>query len=82
MTTRLKLVVLFSGFPVTVMGKIPVGVDALEVIVSVLEHVGLHGLLPKLAVAPAGRPEVTLRLTACVVPNAKFRVIVFCPADP
>ena len=82
MTTKLKLVVLFSGLPVTVTGKVPVGVAALVAIVSVLEHVGLHGLLPKLAVAPAGRPEITLRLTACVAPDTKVRVIVFCPADP
>jgi hypothetical protein len=63
------------------MRKVPVGVEALVEIISVLEHVGLQGLLVKLAVAPAGRPEA-LRVTACELPDTKLFVIVFDPAIP
>ena len=56
-TTRVNDVVLPSGLPVTVIGKVPVGVEAEVLIVRVVEQVGLHepGLNP--AEAPAGRPE-------------------------
>lgn len=80
-TTRLKLVVRPSGLPVTGMGYVPAGVETLVVMVKVLEQVGLHGLLVKLALAPEGKPE-TLRVTGWVVPDTNVRVIVFDPDPP
>jgi hypothetical protein len=80
-TTKLKVVVFPSGLPVTVIVYVPVGVEALVAMVSVLEQVGVQGLLLKLAVAPGGRPEA-LRLTACDVPDTNVRVIVFDPDPP
>jgi DNA end-binding protein Ku len=44
--------------------------------VSVQVHVGLQGLLAKLALAPVGRPAA-LKLTACVVPASKVDPIYF-----
>jgi hypothetical protein len=82
LTIKLKLVLLFRGLPLTVMGKVPVGVEALVLIVNVLEQVGLQAGGKNEAVAPEGRPEVTLRLTDCEVPDTKFRVIVFDPDPP
>ena len=81
MTTKLKLVLLLRGLPATVSGKLPVGVEALVEIVSVLEQVGLQGLFVKLAPAPDGKPEA-LRVTACEVPDTKVLVIVFDPDAP
>ena len=57
------------------------GVEPAVDIVRILEQVGLHGLLLKLAVAPAGNPEA-LRLTGCEVPKDIFRAIVFDPDEP
>jgi hypothetical protein len=69
-TVKENVVVLLSGLPVTVIGNVPTGVDPVVLIVSWLEHVGLHapGLNP--AVAPLGSPEAekeTLCATAGVV---------------
>ena len=55
--------------------------DALVEIVSVLEQLGLHGLLVKLALAPDGRPDA-LKVTACAVPESNVLVIVFDPDPP
>ena len=63
-----------SGVPVTVRGKVPVGVEALVAIVRVLEQGGLHGLRLKVAAAPGGSPEAA-RVTACVVPVRRVAVI-------
>src|SRR5438552_2435094 len=41
-TVRLKVVVRLSGLPVTVIGKVPVGVDPAVAMVNVLVQVGLH----------------------------------------
>jgi hypothetical protein len=40
--------------PVIVIGKVPVGVDALVVIPIEVEHVGLHEIGVKVTVEPAG----------------------------
>jgi hypothetical protein len=80
-TTRLKLVVRFSGLPVTVIGNVPVGVDPVVEMVSMLVHVGLHVPGAKPAVAPLGSPEAE-NATAWVVPASNVAVIVFDPALP
>jgi hypothetical protein len=81
LTTKLKLVLLPKGLPVTVIGKLPLGVEALVEIVSALEQVGLQALFVKLALAPDGKPE-TLKVTACEIPDTKLPVIVFDPDAP
>ena len=50
----------------------------LVVMVSALEHVGLHGLVVKLAEAPDGKPEAE-SVTPWVVPELSVRVIVLAP---
>lgn len=80
-TTRLNIVVLPSGVPVTVIGKVPSGVEAEVVRVRVLAQVGLQGLEVKLAVVPEGNPE-TDRETGSGVPEVRLLVIVFEPAEP
>jgi hypothetical protein len=77
----LKLVVRPSGVPVTVIGKVPVGVAAVVEIVSRLVQVGLHELRVNPAVAPAGSPDAA-RLTVWVVPDSSVAVIVVDPPLP
>ncbi len=77
----MKDVVLPSGEPVTVMGYVPAGGEALVVMVRVLAQVGLQGLLEKEAVAPLGRPEA-VRVTGWVVPASRVRVMVVEAALP
>jgi len=81
-TTKLNIVVLVGpvggDVPVTVIGKVPVGVEALVEMVSVLEQVGLQEPGENVGVAPAGSP-VAARLTACVAPETRVAVIVFEP---
>ena len=64
-TAKLKALLLVIPAPVafTVIGKFPVGVDPLVVILSTVEQVGLHEAEEKEGVAPEGRPE-TLNDTA------------------
>jgi len=83
-TTKSNVVVLPKGDPVTVIGKVPVGVAPVVAIVRVFEQVGLQeaGRGENVAVAPAGRTEVTARLTACVAPETKVAVIVLKPEAP
>jgi hypothetical protein len=80
-TTKLNVVVLLSGLPVTVIGNVPVGVAPVVLIVSWLEHVGVHapGLNP--AVAPLGSPE-TKKETLWVEPAVRVAVIVLEPEPP
>ena len=77
-TVRLKLVVLVipPPVPVTVMVEVPVGVDDVVEIVSPLEHVGVHAVGEKAAVAPVGTPEAE-KATDCAVPetSAALRVL-------
>jgi hypothetical protein len=58
-TVRLNVVVLVTPPPVaaTVMLELPAGVELLEVMVSIEEHVGLQEGDEKEAVAPEGRPD-------------------------
>ena len=64
-TVKLKAVLLLMPPPVafTVIGKVPVGVDPVVVILSTVEQLGLHEAEEKEGVAPEGRPE-TLNDTA------------------
>ena len=65
-----------------VIGYVPTGVAGKAVvIVSVLEQVGLHGLVVKLAVAPAGSPEAE-SVTPCDAPETKVRVMILLPDEP
>ncbi len=81
MTTRLNVVVRLSGVPVTVIRKVPVGVDALVAIVRVGEQVGEQDDGVKVGVAPLGRPAA-LKLTAWVLPAVRLAVIVLEPEVP
>ena len=58
LTVRVKAVVCVTPLPVDVivMGKLPVDVDPLVLMVSVEEQVGLQETAEKDPVAPAGRP--------------------------
>ena len=64
-TLRVKLAVLVTPPPVevTVIGKLPAGVDPLVVIFNTVEHAGVQEVEEKDPVAPEGRPE-TLKETA------------------
>ena len=67
------------------MGYVPAGVvGKLVLMVSELAHVllGLQGLLVKVAVAPAGRPDVTESVIGCVVPLVRVRVMVLVLPEP
>ena len=77
----MNVVVLLKGLPVTVMRKVPVGVEALVAIVSVLVQVGVQAVGLKAAVAPVGSPEAA-RETACAVPETRVRVRVVAPTAP
>src|SRR5437588_96932 len=77
-TTRLKVVVWLSGVPVTVIRKVPVGVDALVAMVRVGAQVGEQDDCTKVGVAPLGRPDA-LKLTAWVLPAVRVAVMVFEP---
>ena len=59
LTVKLKVVVLVTPppAPVTVIRKVPAGVELVVLIVIVDEHVGLQEAEEKEAVAPMGRPE-------------------------
>src|SRR5205814_7745672 len=65
-----------SPLPVTVMVAGPVGVLAEVVRVRVVEHVGVHEVLEKEAVVPAGSPEAE-KVTGCEVPETRVAVMVF-----
>jgi hypothetical protein len=74
-TTRGKTVLRPRGVPVTVTGKLPAGVEAAVVTVSVLEQLGVQLPGAKEAVAPAGRPEAE-KLTGWVVPASSVALTV------
>ena len=64
-TLRVKAVFLVMPPPVdvTVIGKLPVGVEPLVFMLNTVEHVGVQEVEEKNPVAPEGRPE-TLKETA------------------
>ena len=70
-----------SGVPVTVIGKVPVGVDELAEIVNCVEHVGVQAVVLKEAVAPLGSPEAE-KETLWLEPAVRVAVIVVEPAVP
>jgi hypothetical protein len=80
-TVKIKLVVLESGEPVTVIVELPVGVEAVVLIVTVVEQVGLQDVGEKLAVAPEGSPEAEYE-TDCLVSEESVAAIVFEPEEP
>jgi len=80
-TTKLNMVVLPKGDPVTVIGTVPVGVAPVVAIVSVLEQSGLQEPGENIAVAPGGSPEAS-KLTGCVAPETSVAVIMFEPDEP
>ena len=77
----MKVVVLLKGVPVTVIREVPIGVEALVAIVSVLVQVGLQAVGLKVAVAPLGSPEAASE-TDCVVPETSVAVRVVVPEPP
>jgi|SRR5689334_12136761 len=83
-TVSVKFAVLVMPPPValTVMEKLPVGVDPLVLILRTVEQVGLQEAEEKELVAPEGSPETTLNDTACVVPAASVALIVFLTETP
>ena len=64
-TASVKVVVLSTPppFEVTVMGKLPAGVEAVVLMFSTVEHAGLQEVDENEAAAPVGSPE-TLNETA------------------
>src|SRR6266481_6543478 len=78
LTVRVKAVVFVTPPPldVTVIGKLPVGVDRVVLSVSVEEQVGLQEAEEKAPVAPEGSPE-TVKETVWLLPELRFAVIAF-----
>ena len=84
-TVRVKVVAVVEaprGEPVTLIVDEPMGVVEEVEIVSVLEQVGLQGLLViDWTLAPEGKPEAE-SVTAAVVPADKVLVTVLEPDEP
>lgn len=82
-TTRLKDVLLKTGLakPETVIGNVPVGVEAEVVMVRVVEQVGLQDVEEKFDVAPLGSPDAE-KNTVCVWPDVSVAVMVVAPKPP
>src|SRR5262249_20694698 len=80
-TTKLNVVVLSSGEPVTVIGYVPTAVELDAEISSLLEQVALHPVGVNVAVAPLGRPEIE-KETLVVMPEIRVAVIVLLPDAP
>src|SRR5438477_10983980 len=59
----------------------PVGVLAEVVRVRVVEHVGVHEVLEKEAVVPAGSPDAE-KVTGCELPETRVAVMVFVTDEP
>ena len=69
------------GLPLTEIVYPPIGVARVVAIVSVDEHVGVQGLLLKVAVAPAGKPEA-FSVIAGAYPPTIVLVTVVLPDEP
>jgi hypothetical protein len=82
-TLSVNAVVLVTPPPVdvTVIGKLPAGVDPLVFTVNTVEQVGPQEAVEKDPVAPEGSPE-TEKATDWLVPEVKVGVIVFEPEEP
>ena len=80
-TTKLNVVVLSSGVPVTVIGYVPTAVELDAEICSVLAQVALHPVGLNVAVAPDGSPEIE-KETFDVTPEIRVAVIVLLPDAP
>jgi hypothetical protein len=81
LTLRVKVVVLPSGLPVTVIVEEPAAAVAAAVRVRVVEQVGLQEAAEKFAVTPPGSP-VTAKLTDWVEPVSSVAVMVVEPGAP
>jgi hypothetical protein len=77
-TVSVKPVVLTTvpAIPVTVIGYAPARVEAVVLMVRIVEHVGEHEPTENEAVAPSGIPE-TENVTACVAPETSLPTMVF-----
>src|SRR5262245_18983145 len=80
-TTKLNVVVLSSGEPVTVIGYVPTAVELDVETCSVLGQVALHPVGVNVAVAPLGSPEIE-KETLVVIPELRVAVIVLLPDAP
>jgi len=82
-TLRVKAVVLVTPPPVevTVMGKLPAGVDPLVLIFNTVEHAGVQEVEEKDPVAPEDRPE-TPKETVWLLPETKVTAIELVTEDP
>jgi hypothetical protein len=83
LTFKLNVVVFVIAPPdaVTVMVELPAGVDAVVLMVSVEEQLGLQLAEEKEAVAPVGKPE-TERVTAWALPDVKVALIELATEAP
>ena len=82
-TLRVKAVVLVTPPPVevTVIGKLPAGVDPVVFMFNTVEHDELQEVEEKDPVAPAGKPE-TLKETAWLLPETNAAAIELVTEDP
>jgi hypothetical protein len=82
-TFNVRLVVFAIPRPVavTMMGKLPVGVEAVVLTDKTVEQLGLHDGIEKDDVAPAGIPE-TAKATAWLLLPMTVLVIVFVTEPP
>jgi hypothetical protein len=67
--------------PVTVIGKLPTGVEPVVLIVNTAKQFGLQLVEEKKAVAPEGNPD-TEKETVPLLPDSKFALIVLVTDDP
>jgi hypothetical protein len=83
LTVSVNAVVLVKPPPadVTVIGKLPAGVDPLVLMVSVEEQVGLQEAEEKDLVAPEGSPE-TLKETSWPLPELRVAVMLLDDEEP
>ena len=82
-TVRVKAVVVLTPPPaaVTVIVDIPAGVDALVLMLRVVEQDGLQEAADSEAIVPAGKPEI-LKETGWVAPEIKDVVIELGTEEP
>jgi hypothetical protein len=82
-TLRVKNVVFVTPPPVavTVMGKLPKGVEPVVLILNTVEHAGAQAAEEKDTVAPGGRPDPE-KETDWALPDTKVALTERVPEDP
>jgi len=82
-TLSVKAVVLVTPPPVevTVIGKLPAGVDPVVTMFNTVEHDGLQAVEEKDPVPPAGSPD-TLKETGWLLPEINAAAIELVTEDP